>query len=94
MPTQITLTGITPEELEQIVKNAMTEAVSEAIREQEDQILDVSDVAALMKTSEETVRSWIKSGKLSFYRLGPRLIRFRKSQVLEDMGQIKRNKRK
>ena len=41
-----------------------------AMTEAEERIFTVAEVAARLRTSQATVRSWLRSGKLGGYRLG------------------------
>lgn len=51
-----------------------------------DEFLTLEEAAALLKLSHWTLRRAVQEGRIRHYRLGPRsAIRFRKSELLEDM---------
>ncbi|AUH70461.1 MULTISPECIES: helix-turn-helix domain-containing protein [Gordonia] len=45
--------------------------------------LTVAEAAAFAKVSEKTIRRWYTSGRLEVDRLGPRLVRIRRSALLD-----------
>jgi excisionase family DNA binding protein len=50
--------------------------------------ISIQDTATEYKVSERTIRRYIKDGRLTAYRIGPRLIRLDSEQVREQlMGQ-------
>ncbi len=54
-----------------------------------EQYLSVKDISVLYGVSEKTVRGWIYKGILTPERVGPRLIRFKKSDIEQWVSQKK-----
>src|ERR687885_608706 len=44
-------------------------------------LLTMREVAGLLRVSEVTVARWVKQGRLPAYRVGPRAVRLRRSDV-------------
>ncbi len=47
----------------------------------DDEFLTANDVAALLKVNELTVRNWLDRGQITALRIGPRRVRFRRSDI-------------
>ena len=46
-----------------------------------DELMTVADAAAYLKLSKATIRRWIDRGELPAYRVGPRRVRLKRSDV-------------
>lgn len=55
--------------------------------DQVDDLLTVKEAASLLKISPMTIKRYIKQGRLHGYQVGPRAIRIRKEDLLQDMVQ-------
>lgn len=51
--------------------------------EAESELLSVPEVSGKAKAHENTVRGWIRSGQLPAVKIGPRMIRVRRSDLEE-----------
>lgn len=47
----------------------------------DDDLLTVPEAAAVLKVSPVTVSRWLRQGRLPAYRLGPRAVRIRRSEL-------------
>lgn len=78
---------ITPEQLQKALNQAL-KPLEKALNNlksssEEDVFLTVEETADLLKVSSATVRDYAKRGVLKDYRLGSKVIRFRKKEVIE-----------
>jgi excisionase family DNA binding protein len=49
----------------------------------EDDLLTIPEAAATLKVSPVTISRWLKQGRLTAYRLGPRAVRIRRDDLVE-----------
>lgn len=49
----------------------------------EDDLLTIPEAAAALKVSPVTIARWLKQGRLTAYRLGPRAVRIRRDDLIE-----------
>jgi excisionase family DNA binding protein len=77
------------EELRTLVEDAVRKVVREELsraREPaapDDDFLSVSEAARLAAVAKGTIRAWMGSGKLTRYRAGDRVLRVRRSELLQ-----------
>jgi excisionase family DNA binding protein len=55
-----------------------------------DGYMTIKDAAAYLKVHEETIRRWVKAGKLVAYK-GEKIIRFKKEDLDKVISPIKKN---
>lgn len=82
MQSNIILSGLSTDELQELIKDAIL--ILSSHRPQQDEpleLLTVNEVAALLKISRVTVFDWKKKGLLPFHRIGKQ-VRFKKHEVL------------
>lgn len=60
----------------------MTQRRSRDIRVPTGELMSLREAAALARVDIKTIRRWIDAGHLSGYRMGPRLLRVERSELL------------
>jgi excisionase family DNA binding protein len=84
--TAVTITQITAPELEALINNAVSRALSYTKSEPAPQpqscYITRKQVCTILHISIPTVHAWVKKGKLQSYHIGGRTL-FKESEVLE-----------
>jgi excisionase family DNA binding protein len=62
------------------------------IKKTEDRLLKVEDVAQMLSIKPVTVYQWYKQGRLKGFKLGRKLVRFRKTEVDSFLQEIETGK--
>nr|WP_246598485.1 helix-turn-helix domain-containing protein [Nocardia tengchongensis] len=60
----------------------MTQRQTGDMRAPTGQLISLREAAALAKVDIKTIRRWIDGGHLTAYRMGPRLLRVERSELL------------
>ncbi|MGX1805184.1 helix-turn-helix domain-containing protein [Nocardia sp. NPDC055321] len=60
----------------------MTSRPDKATRGPSGQLMSLRDAAALAQVDTKTIRRWIDRGHLAAYRMGPRLLRVERSELM------------
>ena len=81
---QIILNAYSPEEIVEIIKPLIVEAIREALQEKEEKLLSPAEVCKIFvpAISKTTLASWTKQGMVKEYRIGGRVY-YRMSEILE-----------
>ena len=90
--TAVTITQITPQELEVLINNAVSRALASIMpipKPQTSGYITRSRVCELLHISLPTIHSWMKQGKLKPYHIGRRTL-FKESEVMEAVKPIDR----
>ena len=87
--SQIILNTISPEEMIEIIKPLIVDAIREVLQEKDEKLLSPTEVCKLFvpAISKTTLASWTKQGYLTEYRIGGRVFYkmsevFKKAKVL------------
>ena len=47
------------------------------------QLISISDLAKKLQVKESLIRAWIFKGEIPYYKVGPKLIRFKEEEIVE-----------
>jgi hypothetical protein len=88
---QIILNTIGPEELAEIIRPMIIDAIREVLQEKEEKFLSPAEVCKrfVPAISKTTLASWTKQGLLTEYRIGGRVL-YKMSEILEKKNSILR----
>lgn len=88
--TNLIFHSLEPEELKQLISEAVLQAVDRTNQQQpeQDELLRVYQLADLLKVSRVTIHSWKKYGKIPFYRISNKIF-FKKSEVISSLKKAK-----
>lgn len=88
---QIILNTFSPEEIVEMIKPLIVEAIREALQEKEEKLLSPGEVCKIFvpAISKTTLAAWTKKGFLTEYRLGRRVY-YKMSEVNDRRCEIKR----
>lgn len=85
---EFTVIQMTPQELKEIVHDAVREALSEFKdefqREQQVKLLTRKEVAEMLRISLPTLNQWTKMGKLKAYRKSGRVY-YKRNEILHEL---------
>lgn len=59
-----------------------------------EKLMTVYDVAEWIQVQPQTIRKWVREGKLSCLRLSNNVVRFEKQQVLRTIRKLSNTKRR
>lgn len=90
---QIILNTVSPEEMAEIIKPLIVEAIREVLQEKEEKLLSLAEVCKKFEPaiSKTTLASWTRQGFLTEYRIGGRVY-YKMSEVLNNAKSLKRYK--
>ena len=88
---QIILNTITPEEMAEMIKPMIMDAIREVLQEKEDRFLSPAEVCKKFEPaiSKTTLASWTKQGYLTEYRIGGRVF-YKMSEVFKKIKALSR----
>lgn len=91
MEKSILLHVITPDDLKQIIKEALRDELTEFNKNSDkhnaDAVLSRAEVSKLLKISMTTLWKWTKNNKLKSYGIGNKVF-YKKNEVLESLIRI------
>lgn len=89
--SQIILNTISPEEMIEIIKPLIVDAIREVLQEKDEKLLSPAEVCKLFvpAISKTTLASWTKQGLLNEHRIGGRVY-YKLSDVLKRKRCVKR----
>ena len=94
MSNTVLMLQMSHDDLKALISEAVRVAVKQtlpfSVREGDDDLLKIEQVAELLCVSISTVARWKKRGQLKFLRMGGRIY-FRKSDVMESFKKINSN---
>ena len=90
MEDKVTILSLSRNELEEIVKCAVKNAI-DAARSPERELLDAKSLCELLGISSSCLSNWKKEGRIPYKRLGARIF-FSRSEVLESLKGSKYHK--
>ena len=87
---QIILNTISPEEMAEMIKPMIIEAIREVLQEKEEKFLSPADVCKIFvpAISKTTLAAWTKQGLLTEYRIGGRVY-YKMSEVVQSVKTLK-----
>ncbi len=90
---QIILNTFSPEEIVEMIKPLIFDAVREALQEKEEKLLSPAEVCKLFvpTISKTTLAAWTKKGFLTEYRIGGRVY-YKFSELLKKRDKLSRYK--
>jgi hypothetical protein len=90
---QIILNTITPEEMAEMIKPMIMDAIREVLQEKEEKFLSPAEVCKKFEPaiSKTTLASWTKQGLLTEYRIGGRVY-YKMSEVFKSVKTLKKYK--
>jgi hypothetical protein len=88
---QIILNTYSPEEMVEMIKPLIVEAIREALQEKEEKLLSPAEVCKIFvpTISKTTLAAWTKQGLLNEYRIGGRVY-YKFSEIIERRKTISR----
>jgi hypothetical protein len=88
---QIILNAYSPEEIVEMIKPLIVEAIREALQEKEEKLLSPAEVCKIFvpAISKTTLAAWTKQGLLKEYRIGGRVY-YKFSEIIERRKTISR----
>lgn len=88
---QIILNTYSPEEIVEMIKPLIVEAIREALQEKEEKLLSPAEVCKIFvpAISKTTLAAWTKQGILTEYRMGGRVY-YKLSEIIEQRKTINR----
>ena len=88
---QIILNTITPEEMAEMIKPMIMDAIREVLQEKEEKFLSPAEVCKKFEPaiSKTTLASWTKQGYLTEYRIGGRVF-YKMSEVFKSVKILKK----
>ena len=88
---QIILNTISPEEMAEMIKPMIIEAIREVLQEKEEKFLSPAEVCKIFvpAISKTTLAAWTKQGLLTEYRIGGRVY-YKMSEVVNGRKTISR----
>ena len=54
-----------------------------------DELISVAEAARLLKVSVPTIKRWLKDGRIPAYRLGPRYVRIRRTDLMQALTPLR-----
>ena len=90
--TNLILHSLQPDELKQLISDAVLQAVDKTNPQQpdkEDQLIKLSEASQLLKVSKVTIHAWKKAGLIPFYRISNKIY-FKKNELIESLKKAKR----
>jgi hypothetical protein len=90
---QIILNTISPEEMAEIIKPLIVEAIREVLQEKEEKLLSPAEVCKkfVPAISKTTLAAWTKQGILTDYRIGGRVY-YKMTEVVKSVKNLKKYK--
>ena len=87
---QIILNTISPEEMAEMIKPMIIEAIREVLQEKEEKFLSPAEVCKIFvpAISKTTLAAWTKQGLLTEYRIGGRVY-YKMSEVFKSVKTLK-----
>lgn len=88
---QIILNTISPEEMAEMIKPMIIEAIREVLQEKEEKFLSPAEVCKKFEPaiSKTTLASWTKQGYLTEYRIGGRVF-YKFSEIYKNNKALKK----
>lgn len=88
---QIILNTVTPEEMAEMIKPMIMDAIREVLQEKEEKFLSPAEVCKKFEPaiSKTTLASWTKQGLLTEYRIGGRVF-YKMSEVFKSLKSLKK----
>lgn len=88
---QIILNTVTPEEMAEMIKPMIMDAIREVLQEKEEKFLSPAEVCKKFEPaiSKTTLASWTKQGLLTEYRIGGRVY-YKISEVFKSVKSLKK----
>lgn len=88
---QIILNTISPEEMAEMIKPMIIEAIREVLQEKEEKLLSPAEVCKKFEPaiSKTTLASWTKQGYLTEYRIGGRVF-YKFSEIYKNNKALKK----
>lgn len=88
---QIILNTVTPEEMAEMIKPMIMDAIREVLQEKEEKFLSPAEVCKKFEPaiSKTTLASWTKQGLLTEYRIGGRVY-YKISEVFKSLKSLKK----
>ena len=90
--TNIIFYSLEPDELKQLISDAVLQAVDKPNPQQpdqEDQLIKIEEASKLLNVSKATVHAWKKSGLIPFHRISSKIY-FKKNEILDSLKSIKK----
>jgi excisionase family DNA binding protein len=92
--TDIILHTSTPDELKQLISDAVIDALAEKNtppQPEQDELIKVSQACELLNVSSVTIHAWKKAGLIPFYRISNKVY-FKKSELIDSLKKARKGK--